>query len=73
MLGSSCSSETGTTGDAASQAARPEALSAAAPDPNQLTLGLDDSSTTARPALVAPAAPEATTVTQTPEEEKSHA
>jgi hypothetical protein len=38
MLGSSCSSETGTTGDAASQAARPEALSAAAPDPNQLTL-----------------------------------
>jgi hypothetical protein len=73
MGGGSCASKTGAAGDAASQAARPEALSAAAPDPNQLTLRLDDSSTTARPALVAPAAPEATTGTQTPEEEKSHA
>ena len=73
MGGGSCSSNTGTTGDAASRAARPEALSAAAPDPNQLTLGLDDSSSTARPALAAPAAPEATTGTQTPEEEKIHA
>jgi hypothetical protein len=33
MGGGSCSSETGTTGDAASQAARPEALPAAAPRP----------------------------------------
>jgi hypothetical protein len=73
MVGGSCSSKTGTTGDAASQAARPETLPAAAPDPNQLTLGLDDSSTTARPALNAPAAPEGTTGTQTPEEEKIHA
>ena len=72
MGGGSCSTKTGTTGDAASQATRPDALSAAAPDPNQLTLGLDDSSSTTRPALAAPAAPEATTETQTPEEEKIH-
>jgi hypothetical protein len=38
MGAGSCSNE---TGDAASQAARPEALSAVAPDPNQLRLGLD--------------------------------
>jgi hypothetical protein len=73
MGGGSCSSKTGTAGDPASQAARPEALSAAAPDPNQLTLDLDDSSTAAPPSLGPPAAPEATTGTQTPEEEKIHA
>jgi hypothetical protein len=73
MGGGSCSSNTETTPDVASQAARPETLSAAAPDPNQLTLELDDSSTTARPALVPPAAREATSGTQTPEEEKIHA
>jgi hypothetical protein len=70
MGAGSCSNE---TGDAASQAARPEALSAAAPDPDQLRLGLDDSSTAARPALVAPAAPERATETETPEKEKIHA
>lgn len=66
------SSTTGTR-EGASQAAPPEALPSAAPDTNQLTLGLDDSSTPARPALVAPAAPEGATGTETPEEEKSHA
>jgi hypothetical protein len=73
MGAGSCSSKTGATGDAASQAARPEALSAVAPDPDQLTLGLEDSSTTARPALAAPAAPEGATGTQTPEKEKINA
>lgn len=72
MGGGSCSSTTG-TGEGASQAAPPEALPAAAPDTNQLTLGLDDSSTAARPALVAPAAPEGATRTEASEEEKSHA
>ena len=73
MGGGSCSSKTGTIGDVISQASRPESLSAGAPDPNQLTLGLDDSSTAAEPALAAPAAREATTGTQTPEEEKINA
>jgi hypothetical protein len=73
MGGGSCSSRTGTAGNVASQAAPPEVLPAAAPDPNQLTLGFDDSSTAARPALVAPAAPEGPTGTQSPEEEKIHA
>jgi hypothetical protein len=72
MGGGSCSSETGTDGEGASQAARPEALPAAAPDPNQLTLGLDDSSTAARPALAAPAASEVATGTETTKEEKIH-
>jgi hypothetical protein len=73
MGGGSCSSKTGTIGDATSQASRPESLSAAAPDPNQLTLGLDDSSTAARPVLAAPAASEVATGTETKEEEKIHA
>jgi hypothetical protein len=73
MGGGSCSSTTGTTGDAASQASRPEALSVAAPDPNQLTLGLDQSSTAARPALAAPVASEVAPGTETTEEEKIHA
>lgn len=65
--GGSCSSMTGTASDGASKVAGPEALAAAAPDPNQLTLSLDDSSTATRPALVAPA-PEDAMETQTPEE-----
>jgi hypothetical protein len=69
MGGGSCSRKTGTASDEASQAAPPEALSTAAPDANQLSLGLDDSSTATRPALVAPAAPEGPT--GTPEEEEN--
>jgi hypothetical protein len=72
MGAGSCSSKIGTTDNAASQAARPEALSAAAPDPDQLTLGLEDISTTARSALAAPAVPEGAAGTQTPEKEKIH-
>ncbi len=72
MGGGSCSSKTGTAGDGTSKAAGPEALPAAAPDPNQLTLSLDASSTATRPALVAPAAPEGAIETQTPEEEMIH-
>jgi hypothetical protein len=71
--GGSCSSKETVAGEEASQAARPEALPAAAPAPNQLALGLDDSSTAARPALVASAAPEGASGTQTQEEEKIHA
>jgi hypothetical protein len=74
MGGGSCSSKETTAGDGAAQAAGPEALpTAAVPDANQITLGLDDSSTAARPALVAPAAPEHATETETPEKEKIHA
>ena len=72
MGGTSCSSKETAAGDEASQAARPETLFAAVPDPNQLTLSLDASSTATRPALVAPAAPEGAIETQTPEEEKIH-
>jgi hypothetical protein len=73
MGGRSCSSKETAAGDGASQAAGPETLPTAAPDPNQLTLGLDNSSTAARPALVAPTAPERATETETPEKEKIHA
>ena len=43
MGGGSCSSKTGTAGDGASKGTGPEALPAAAPGPNQLTLSLDAS------------------------------
>ena len=70
MGAGSCASKTGTAGDRASQVAGPEALPAAAPDPNQLTLGLDNSSTAPRPALVAPTAPEGAPGTPTPAKEE---
>jgi hypothetical protein len=73
MGGGSCASKTGAADEGASQAARAEALPAAAPDPNQLTLELNDSSTAARPGLTAPAAPERATDTKTAQEEKIHA
>jgi hypothetical protein len=74
MGGGSCSRKETTAGDGAARAAGPEALpTAAVPDANQLTLGLDDSGTAARPGLVAPAAPERATETETPEKEKIHA
>src|SRR5919106_2957914 len=44
MGGGSCSSKETTASDGASQTAGPEALPAAAPDPNLPTLGLDASS-----------------------------
>ena len=51
----SCASNAGASDEGAPQAPQPEVLSAAVPDPNQLTLELDDSNTAARPGLAAPA------------------
>lgn len=81
MGGGSCSSKGTGAGDGATQAPRTEALPAAgAPDPNQLALGLDDSSTATRPAVVRPTTPEGImatqtteTATQTTEKEQIHA
>lgn len=73
MGGGSCSSKETIAGDEPSQAARPETLSAVAPDSNQLTLSLDDSSAAARPALAAPEAPESATGTRPAEKEEIHA
>lgn len=73
MIGGSCSSTETAAGDGASQVAQPTLPPAAAPDPNQLALSLDDSGTAARPKLVARAASADATETEAPKEEKSHA
>ena len=73
MGGGSCASKTGAADEGASQAARSEVLPSAAPDPKQLTLQLNDSSTAALPGLGAPSAPERATRDETTQEEKHHA